>query len=328
MTIPLTMAISGYDHVADICAGAVRVEGADLTVLSLPVEEIFFRFLKYREWEVSELSFAKYAALRSAGDTSLVAIPVFPSRVCRHSSIFVHRDRGPSEPKDLAGCRIGVPEWAQTAAVYTRSLLTHEWGVPLGDVRWFQAGVNQPGRAEKVALEVPDGVSLVSVPDRSLDEMLRDGSLDAVFSAHPPASFETGDPSIVRLFPDYEDVEREYVVRTGIFPIMHVVVIRSDVVDAHPWLAMNLFSAFEESKRRSVACLGEMTASRIPLGWGPSHLEQMRQVLGGDPWPYGVQANRTTLAAFLRFAFEQGVASRELAVEEIFAPQVLGTYLV
>jgi len=202
MTLPLTMAMSGYDHVRDLTTGATQVEGVELTTLTLPVEEIFYRFLRYREWHVSELSFAKYIALRAAGDDSIRAIPVFPSRVCRHSSIFVRPD-GPREPAQLAGARIGVPEWAQTAAVYTRSLLVHEWGIPLRDVHWVQAGVNEPGRHEKVALNLPEGVALSQEPDRSLDEMLQAGDLDAVFSAHPPGELRarrSGDrPAVPRL---------------------------------------------------------------------------------------------------------------------------------
>jgi len=327
MNLALTMAMSGYEHVRDLAVGTVRVEGVDLTTLTLPVEEIFYRFLHYREWQISELSLAKYVALRAAGDESICAIPVFPSRVCRHSSIFVRRD-GPRMPRQLAGARIGVPEWAQTAGVYTRALLVHEWGIPLTDVHWVQSGVNQPGRREKVELHLPAGVTLTSVPDRSLDDLLRAGELDAVFSAHPPASFEHSDPEIVRLYDDYESVEREYVARTGIFPIMHVVAIRADVLQSSPWVAQNLCTAFEEAKQASLLRLSEMTASRVPLPWVPARLAEMRRLIGGDPWPYGVDANRTTLEAFTRYAYEQGVAARNLEPEELFFPGVLGHYLV
>ncbi|MGH9087065.1 MAG: 4,5-dihydroxyphthalate decarboxylase [Acidimicrobiales bacterium] len=327
MRLPLTLAMTGYDHVLDLETGAVDVEGVDLTVLRLPVEEIFFRFLRYREWHVSELSMAKYTALRAAGDTSLVAIPVFPSRVCRHSSIYVRPD-GPSSPKELAGGRIGVPEWAQTASVYTRALLQHEWGIALEDIRWFQAGVNTPGRAEKVALHLPEGISLTPVPDRCLEDMLRAGDLDAVLSAHPPDGFGRGEGGIVRLFPDYRPVEQEYVARTGILPIMHITVIRSDVHESAPWVAANLLTAFEEAKRRSLQRLSEMTVSRVPLPWVPEMVADMRRLLGPDPWPYGVEPNRPTLEAFTRWAHEQGVAARRLEPEELFVPQVLDRYKV
>lgn len=327
MSLPLSLAISRYDHVADLQNGAVGVEGVDLTVLNMPVEEIFFRFLRYREWEVSELSMAKYVSLRAAGDTSLIAIPVFPSRVCRHSSIYV-RPGGPTEPKELAGARIGVPEWAQTASVYTRALLQHEWGIDLRDVTWYQAGVNTPGRKEKVDLRLPEGVSLTAVADRTLEEMLLAGDLDAVLSAHPPDAFDRGDSGIVRLFPDYRPVEREYVARTGVFPIMHITVLRADVLEKAPWAAANLLTAFEEAKRRSIARLSEMTASRVPLPWIPAQFDDMRALLGPDPWPYGVEPNRVTLEAFTRWAFEQGVAARQLEPEELFAPQVLDRYKI
>lgn len=320
--------MSGYDHVRDLQTGEVRVEGVQLTVISLPIEELFFRFMRYREWEVSELSFAKYAALRAGGDTSLTAIPVFLSRVCRHSSIYVRPD-GPSTPAELAGTRIGVPEWAQTAAVYSRGLLAHEWGIPLDGISWFQAGVSSPGRSEKVALHLPKGLSLTPVPDRSLDEMLRHGDLDAVLSAHPLPSFEAGTGEVVRMFPDFREIEREYVSRTGVLPIMHATVVRSDVLERAPWVAANLVTAFEEAKRRSVARLSEMTASRVPLPWIPTYVDEARAMMhGDDPWPYGLEPNRVTLTAFVDWAYEQGVTGRRLDPEELFAPQVLDHYKV
>lgn len=327
MPVKLTMAMSDYDHVRDVVTGAVEVQGVELTTLHLPVEEIFYRFLHHREWQVTELSLAKYVSLRASGDESIVAIPVFPSRVCRHSSIYVRPD-GPKEPGDLAGTRIGVPEWAQTASVYSRSLLVHEWGIGLDQVQWFQTGVNQAGRKEKVALRVPDGVSVTPVPDRSLDQMLHDGDLDAVFSAHAPDSFERGDPGIVRLFPDYQAVEQEYVARTGIFPIMHVVAVRADVLEENPWVAQNLLTAFDEAKRRSIARLSELTLSRVPLPWVPARLAEMRSIFGDDPWPYGVPANRITLDAFTRFAYEQGVAAKHLGPEDLFPRRLLDQYRV
>jgi 4,5-dihydroxyphthalate decarboxylase len=327
MTLNLTLAISEYDHVRDLATGRVVPEGITLNCLSLPIEEIFYRFIHYREWDVTELSFAKYLALRASGDDSISALPVFPSRVARHSSIYVRRG-GITEPSQLAGARIGLPEWAQTAAIYSRALLTREWGIPLRDVEWFQAGVNDPGRAEKVQINLPEGVRLTPVPDRSLDEMLLAGDLDAVLSARPPRSFAAGDPEMVRLFPDFEAVEREYVQRTGIFPIMHVIALRSAVVAEHPWAAMNLLTAFEAAKQRSLDRLADVTASRIPLPWGPSRLREATAMLGGDPWPYGVEANRTTLEAFISYAAEQGVIAGKLAPEALFPPQVLSRYRV
>jgi 4,5-dihydroxyphthalate decarboxylase len=327
MALTLTLAISEYEHVSDLTTGRVVPEGFRLNCLSLPIEEIFFRFIHYREWDVTELSFAKYLAMRAAGDTSIIALPVFPSRVCRHSSIYVRRG-GITEPAQLAGARVGLPEWAQTAAIYSRALLTHEWGIPLQDVEWYQAGVNEPGRAEKVRIHLPDGVRLTAVPDRSLDAMLLDGEVDAVFSARPPRSLADGNSDVVRLFPEFEGIEREYVRRTGIFPIMHVIALRSEVLDEHPWVAMNLLEAFEEAKQRSVARLTDITASRVPLPWGASRMDEAKALFGDDPWPYGVEANRTTLESFIRFAWEQGVIAERLEPEALFPPQVLTRYRV
>lgn len=321
--VTLTLAISRYDHVEDLVVGRIVPEGVRLTCLSLPIEEIFFRFLKHREWDVSELSFAKYAALISQGDTSLTAIPVFPSRIFRHSSIYVRRDGPVRRPEDLAGKRIGLPEWAQTAAVYSRGFLAHQYGIDLAGIDWVQAGVNEPGRTEKVALNLPSGLRLTPAPTRSLSRMLVDGELDAVLSAHPPECFEDGNPNVTRLFADYMAVEAEYYRATGIFPIMHVVALKRALVEARPWIAMSLLKAFEEAKRRSVARALEVTASRFPIPWCFEHARRAQELFGEDHWPYGVDGNRTTLEAFLQYAHEQGVCHRRLTPEDLFPHQVL-----
>ena len=320
----LTLAISDYDHVRDLTSGKVRPEGVELTCLDLSVEEIFFRFTAFREWDVSELSLAKYCSLRSSGDDSLTAIPVFPSRVFRHSSFYVRRDAGIREPRDLAGRRIGVPEWAQTAGVYARGLLVHELGVPLSAVEWVQAGVNEPGRQEQVPLALPDAVACTVDSERSLNELLLAGELDAAISAHPPDAFGR---EIVRLFPEHEELERDYYRRTGIFPIMHIVALRRDVFDEHPWVAMELLKAFEAAKRRSVARLLEARASRFPLPWAQRRGEEAQELLG-ELWPYGIEPNRTTLEAFLGFCHEQGVCERLLTPEELVPAEVQAEFRV
>lgn len=316
----LSMGMGDYDHVRDLASGAIRLEGLDLVHLDLPVEEIFYRFLQHREWDVSEISMAKYSAMVSAGDTSLVGIPVFPSRMFRHSSMYVRSDSGIDHPFHLRGRRIGIPEWAQTAAVYSRALLVHQYGVQLSEVEWFQAGVNQPGRKEKVVLAIPDGISYTPVPTRSLSGMLLDGDLDAIFSAHPPDCFERGNGSVVRLIRDAPAAEREYFATTGIFPIMHTVVIRREVVDENPWVPVTLFKGFEEAKRRSLARIEDITISRFPVPW----LQSCAGLPGadGDPWPYGIDKNRMTLEAFLEYAYEQGVVSTRLRPEQLFAASV------
>jgi 4,5-dihydroxyphthalate decarboxylase len=326
--LSLTLAISEYDHVTDLVMGRIVPEGIRLTCLSLPVEEIFFRFLVNREWDVSETSMAKYASLISQGDTSLIGIPVFPSRVFRHSSIYVRRDGPVTAPSDLAGRRVGLPEWAQTAAVYSRGFLMHQFGLDLASIDWVQAGVNEPGRIEKVDLRLPAGIRLTRVADRTLSEMLVSGDVDAVLSAAPPACFEQGHANIRRLFENYRDVEAAYYRETSIFPIMHVVTIRRELVDSHPWIAMSLLKAFEEAKRRSVARALDIKAPRFPIPWCYDAARQAQVMFGDDYWPYGIEANEPTLAAFLRYAHEQGVCHRPVKVEELFPKSVRSSFKI
>jgi len=323
--VALTLAIGDYDHTRDLASGRVPVQGATLNVLTLPPEEAFFRFTHFREWEVSEMSMGKYVSLRSQDDESLAAIPVFPSRVFRQSMIYVREGGRIARPEQLKGARIGVPEWAQTAVIYARGYLAHQVGVPLDSVEWVQAGVNEAGRVEKVKLKVPNGVRLRPEPARSLNEMLLAGELDAVLSARPPRGMGKG---IRRLFSDYESAEEAYFRETGVFPIMHVIVIRSDVLARHPWLAMNLYKAFDEAKRRSIERLSDITASHAPLAWLAPYAERMKALFGEDFWPYGLEKNRKTLQAFVDFAFEQGVCHRKLALEELFPKQVLTSFKV
>jgi 4,5-dihydroxyphthalate decarboxylase len=323
--VPLTLAIGDYEHTRDLASGRVPVQGATLNVLTLPPEEAFFRFTRFREWEVSEMSMGKYVSLRSQGDDGIAAIPVFPSRVFRHSMIYVREGGGIQRPEQLKGLRVGVPEWAQTAVIYARGYLAHQVGVPLDSVEWVQAGVNEAGRVEKVELKLPDGVRLRREPARSLNDMLLAGDLDAALSARPPRGMGEG---IRRLFSDYEPAEQAYFRETGVFPIMHVIVIRTDVLARHPWLAMNLYKAFDEAKRRSIERLSDITASHAPLPWLAAYAGRMKALFGEDFWPYGLEKNRKTLQAFVDFAFEQGVCHRKLALEELFPKQVLTSFKV
>ncbi len=306
MKLALSLAISPYDHVRDL-----RAQGIDLTLLELQIEEIFYRFTRFREWHASEMSFGKVVSILSQPSPDIVALPVFPSRVFRHSAIYTKL----KTPKDLEGKRVGIPEWAQTAGIYARGLLQHEYGVDLRRIEWIQAGVRQPGREEKVELKLPPGVRITPQPGKTLAGMLAAGELDAVISARDP-----GGP---RMFSDYIALELEYFKKTRIYPIMHVVVLRREAYERDRWIAMNLFKAFEEAKRASQARLTEIGISHIPMPWLPEHARRWREVAGEDFWPYGIEGNRPTLDAFLQYAHEQGVATRRLKVEELFAPETL-----
>jgi len=315
MNLPLTLAINAYDH-----ARGLAPQGIDLAVLELPIEEIFFRFTKFREWHASEMSFGKTVSLMAQPVPDIMPIPVFPSRVFRHSAIYLPEKSDIQRPKDLEGRKVGIPEWAQTAGIYVRGLLQHEYGVDLARIQWYQAGVQQPGRIEKVKLHLPEGLRITPVPDKSLAGMLANGELDAVISAR--------DPGGQRLFQNYQGLEEAYFRKTGIYPIMHVVVLRRDAYERDRWIAMNLFKAFEAAKRESMQRLVEIGLSHVPMPWVAEHARRWRETAGQDFWPYGIEPNRPTLEAFVQYAHEQGVTPRRLRVEELFAPETRESYKI
>lgn len=319
----LTMAMNHYDHVQDMATGRVKPEGIDLTVINHGPEEIFHRFLFGFEWQVSEISMGMSTSRISQGDAPFVLIPIFPSRVFRHSSIYMLKDGPVKTPDDLKGARIGVPEWGQTAGIYTRGWMVHTAGVGLDEVTWYQSGINDPGRQEASKLNLPKGVELNVVTDRSLMQMMFDGDLDVAFSARPPNEFLAGDPRVIQMFPDYRQDEEKYFEDTGIFPIMHTVAVRRDVFDANPWVAQNMMTAFEEAKKRSFERMAGFTVSHYPVPWlYKDGLDINAKMFDGDFWPYGIDANKTTLDAFLQFAWEQGTLHRELTTDDLFPEEV------
>lgn len=324
--LKLTLAVGDYDQTRDLALARVRPEGIELTVLNFNVEEIFFRFYDRLEWDVSEISMGMYTSAISRGDARMIAIPVFPSRVFRHSAFYVRSGGKIRRPEDLAGARVGVPQWSQTAGIYARGYLTASLGIPLSKIRWVQAGVNDPGREEHATLRLPPDVELRSVADRTLSDMLLEGDIDAIISARPPRPFVERDARICRLFSDYREAEEAYFRQTGIFPVMHTVAMRRDVYAANRWIARNLLLAFEEARDRSVARMLDLTVSAVPVPWALDLAERSGRDLvfkSGGFWPYGIDGNRRTLDAFLQFAFEQGTCHRRLQPEELFAPEAL-----
>jgi 4,5-dihydroxyphthalate decarboxylase len=320
--LKLTIASKDYDHVRDLSSGESPIEGIEARWLNMPIEEVFHRFHVHREFDVSEVSMARYVSAIAAGDASITAIPVFPARVVRHSSFWVPAQSGIRDPGELAGKRVGVPEWAQTAGVYMRGLMAHDYGVDLAGVQWVQGGVNEAGRHEYSELALPDGISITVESTRSLNELMLTGELDAILSARPPLASQRGDGRIRRLFSDPEAAERDYVKRTGILPIMHTIALRREIVDRDPWVPMSLFKAFTAAKDASVERMLDGATPRVPLPWIRYSAERAIAEAGGDPWPYGLEANRVTLEAFLLFAYEQGVASRHLDPADLFAAQI------
>lgn len=321
--LKLTIATTDYDHFRDFRLGVVQAEGIDHTWLTLGHHEIFARFTFNREWEVSELSFAKFMAQVTRKDSDIIGLPVVCSRLFRFSSFYVNKKSGIRTPQDLKGKSVGSPEWAHTAAVYMRGWLGDECGVALQDIDWVQAGANEAGRVEKVELSLPKGVEIRRVADKSLSEMLASGELDCAIIARPPNCFLEGHLDVVRLFPDFLKMEEEQYERTKVWPIMHIIAVQRRVLDAHPWAARNLYNAFLESKRRSIERLFDPAVSRYPLPWLPIYARRMRDLMGGDTFPYGIEENRPTLEQFLRYTFEQGIAHRHASPEEIFPEGIM-----
>jgi 4,5-dihydroxyphthalate decarboxylase len=320
----LSLAINDYVHTRDIADARIKPVGIDLIVNNLTFEQASFRFGAHLEFDISEYSLANYCARISAsGPAEMVALPVFTSRAFRHSSIFINEASGITSAAELAGKTVGIPQWSQTATVYVRGYLMHQVGVPLSSIKWIQAGVDQPGRRDQITSRLPAGVHLESRPDRTLSDMLATGELGAIISARPPRCFFEGAPGVRRLFPDYRNEEEQYFARTKIFPIMHVIAIKRKIYDANPWIARNLFDAFETAKRASLIRLQDIQTSHLPTGWGSYDLQRSQRLLFGtsEPWPYGLEGNRDTLEPFLTYCDEQGITQRLLQPEDLFAKE-------
>ncbi len=327
--LPLTLACWSYDRTRALFDGRVRPDGIDLTCLDLPVEETFFRMLRHQEFEVAEMSLSSYVVSLFADEPPFVAIPIFPSRFFRHSCIYVNAAAGIRRPEDLIGRRIGTPEYQMTAPVWIRGILADAYGVPVDSVSYLTGGLEEPGRSEKLALDLPPRIRVEPIgPDRTLSSMLATGEIDALYTARAPSSFQAGDGRVRRLFEDFPLVEREYFRRTHVFPIMHTVVIRRDVYRAHRWIAASLAKAFAAAQRLAYDDLAQTAALKTMLPWLPAHLDEVRREMGEDFWPYGRPRNETALATFLRYSHEQGLSRRQLSPDELFAPETLESFRI
>jgi 4,5-dihydroxyphthalate decarboxylase len=321
--LPLTLACWDYDRTRALQDGRVRPEGIELTYLPLTMPESFVRMLQFGEFGASEMSLSSYARTVTADVRPFVAIPVFPSRMFRHSSIYVHVGSGIDEPRDLIGKRVGCPEYQMTAAVWVKGILAEHHGVPVESVTYFTGGLEQAGRRE-MPMSLPGAIVVRPIgDDKTLSAMLDAGEIDALYTPQQPSSFTNGSKNVRRLFEDHKSVEQAYFAKTEIFPIMHVVIVRQDVYEAHPWVARSLVKAFDAAKRLAEADLFETKAVKIMLPWLTAHAEETTELLGPDFWPYGIERNRHTLQVFLRYSWEQGLLSRPLRPDELFAPEML-----
>ena len=317
--LPITVATWDYDRVRALTDGRVTIEGCDVNYITMPVEECFERAFFHGEFEVAEIGFSPFLIALSRGPTPYVAVPVFLSRMFRHSAVYIRSDRGINGPADLRGRTIGVPEYQMSAVMWFRGYLKDEFGIEPKDINWVQAGLENPGRRDKFPLNLPKGFPLVSRNDVSLSKLLAGGEIDGVMSARTPSCYANAHPQVRRLFPDYRTAERDYYRKTGIFPIMHALGIRRDVYEKNRWLAASLYKAFLKAKRLADAEFEETTALKISLPWVTAEYEATIAAMGRDFWSYGVEPNRKTLATMARYSYEQGLAVREVAIEEMFA---------
>lgn len=318
--VGLTIACEAYDRVAALSSGSVQIEGCSATIVALHAEELFLRTIAYQEFDGCELSLSSYILATSRGGFPYVAIPVFPSRAFRHSAIYLNEASGIRTPADLRGKRVGVPENQMTAALWARGMLSDCYGVRSQDISWRTGGLETKGRSEKIALELPDGFDVVPIgPTECLSELLLAGGLDAIVSARAPSCFGA-QAAIRRLLPDYRTAEKDYFKATGLFPIMHVVVVRRSLIERHGWLATSLFKAFAKAKDACAGRLGEVGALSVMLPWLVAEYEDTVQTMGPDYWPYGIEANRKALEASVRYSHEQGLADRQLDIDALFAP--------
>jgi 4,5-dihydroxyphthalate decarboxylase len=303
-----------YDRNRALFDGRVQIDGCDPVYMLLSPEEMFFRAMRNRDFDVTELSFSSYLVKHSAGDSPYVAIPVFLSRAFRHTSIYVRKDRI-KRPEDLKGCRIGIPEYQLTAIVWARSILQDDYGIRPEDVKWVRGGIDTPGRPEKIKLNLPPGVDVTSAPEgRTISDLLDQGEIDAFIAPRPPSGAALHNPDVGWLFDDPTATAKDYYARTGIFPIMHVVGVRKELVQQHPWLP--------------AALLADTSATKVTLPFVEEQLKAARELLGDDFWSYGVDRNRKTIEAFLHHHHAQGLSARKVELAELFHPSTYETYSI
>lgn len=327
--LQLSVAIGDYDRNRPLLDGRVRIDGVDPVFMTLSPEEIFFRAFRHQAFDICELSFGSYVVSVDRGDPHYIAIPAFLSRAFRHTSILIRIDKGIEEPGDLKGRRIGIAEYQLSANIWARALLEDEYGVKPSDIQWVRGGMEQPGRPEKLKVELPADVRIENAPaDRSLNRLLMDGDIDGFIGPRTLSCFDRGHPHVGRLFPDSVAAAADYYQRTGIFPIMHLLGLRRSLAERHPWLPTALFKAFGASKKTALEHLSDTSATKVTLPFVEEQLDRARKLLGDDFWSYGVPPNRKVLDAFLDHHHHQGLSSRRISIDELFHPATLESYSV
>ena len=325
--LSLSVAVGPYDRTRALIDGSVQIDGVEPTCMTLPPEEIFFRALRHAEFDICELSLSSFTVKTAQGGGPYVGVPAFVSRMFRHTSIWVRTDRI-KKPEDLKGKRVGLPEYQLTANVWARAVLEEDYGVKPSDIHWIRGGIEDSDRPEKITISVPKDVRLDNAPaGKSISRLLADGEIDGFIAPRPP-SLPRNTPNVGWLFPDPAATASDYFKRTGIFPIMHLVGVRRTLVEQHPWLPGAVFKAFSQAKDKAIDMLADPSASKATLPFLEERVAQARALMGDDFWPYGFEANRKTLEAFLRHHHAQGLSSRLVKPEELFHPGTLESFKI
>jgi len=322
--LQLSLGVCDYDRTRAVLDGRAPVEGCDLIGAAIEPEEAFHRAFRFQEFDISELSLSSHTMMTSRGENDYVGIPAFVSRLFRHSGVYIRTDRGIATAADLAGKKVGLPEYQITANVWIRGILQDDFGLRPADVHWRRGGLEEAGRGERAPIKLPPGIDLQQIPDdRTLSGMLADGELDALISARAPSCLLEGKPNVARLFPDYRATEADYFRRTGIFPTMHIIGIRKTLVEQHPWLPVSVLKAFLRAKEFAMYELGQIGHLFTSLPWGVAEFEAARELMGEDYWSYGFEPNRHVLDTFTRYHHDQGLSARKVDAAELFAPSTL-----
>ncbi len=324
----LSVAVGDCDRTRPLSDGLVQIDGVDPVFMALDPEEIFFRAFRHAEFDICELSLSSFTVKTSQDACPYVGVPAFVSRAFRHTAIYVRTDRI-KKPADLKGKKIGVPEYQLTANVWVRAILQDDHGVKPADIHWIRGGLVEAGRLEKTAITLPKGVQLEDAPaGRTLSSMLEAGEIDGFIGPRVPTPFERGHPQVRWLFPDPVAAAKGYFKRTGFFPIMHLVGVRRELAEQHPWLPAAVLKAFERSKAIALEKLADTSSAKVTLPFVEEMLRDARAFMGQDFWSYGVEPNRKVLDYFLAQHHAQGLSSRRLAVDELFHPATYETFKV
>jgi 4,5-dihydroxyphthalate decarboxylase len=320
-SLRLTFACGRYDRTGPLRTGDVKVEGIDLQYVPIDEPRHLFDRVARGEFDLFELSASEFISAYATGQCPYVALPVFPSRVFRHGFIFINTRAGVRTPKDLEGKRVGVPLYTQTAAIWIRGHLRHEYSVDLDAIHWVQGAVEKAGThgQPKVPLLLKPVAIEINETSESLGDLLAQGKLDALIGSRRPETLGKH-ADVARLFPNYREIEREFYRRTPIFPVMHLVAIRREVYEKNPWIAPNLYRAFTAAKDFALARMRFSGSQSYMLPWQFSAVDEIDEVFGGDPWPYGIEPNRPTLEALVQYMVEQNFIARRVTLESLFLP--------